>query len=272
MVTPAVYLLCDWEASNARDIQAMLTSPVISRSAFDKLRKLDTCTVSNAIERLQVRLRNEGSLSSSELHSIFPNMPPMLGYAATGRMHAAKQPALGRAYQENMHWWRYVASIPEPRVMVVEDADKTPGSGALMGAVHAAIGLAMHCAGYVTNGSVRDLPDVEELGFPMFAGSISVTHMYAHISEFGVPVEIGGARISPGDLIHGDCHGVHIIPIQVASQIPEMALQIQHEERQIMELCRSPQFSLDSLEEKFRNMPGGGAEVVLDDGNGPWRR
>ncbi len=81
----------------------------------------------------------------------------MLGHAVTGRMRSTTSPVSGRAYHENMHWWRYVASLPEPRVMVVQDMEHTPGVGALVGELHVVIGMALHCAGYVTNGSVRDV-------------------------------------------------------------------------------------------------------------------
>lgn len=250
----------------------MHATAVLPKATFEKIRKLDTCIVSNAIERLNVRLRNEGSVFGGALHCIFPDLPPMLGYAATGRMRSTTEPAKGRAYHENIHWWRYVASIPEPRVMVVEDAEDTPGVGALVGELHAAIGSALHCAGDVTNGSVRDLPGIHNLGFPVFAGGVAVTHMYAHIAEYGAPVEIGGLTISPGDLIHGDCHGVHLIPLAVAHEIPEIAAQILHEERQITELCQSPNFSLDRLERKLEKLPADGFEMPLDNGRVRRRR
>lgn len=242
----------------------MTASLVLSKADFRKLQKLDTCSVSNAIERLKGRLRNEGSISPSTLHCLFPNRPPMLGYAVTGRMRSTTPPTVGRAYHENMNWWRYVASIPEPRVMVVEDVDERPGSGALVGELHAAIALALNCVGYVTNGSVRDLPALAAMDFQLFAGSVAVSHMYAHISEHGHPVEIGGLKVSPGELIHGDRHGVHSIPLSIAPEIPGMVSEILREERQLRELCQSPQFSLRRLEQKLQDLPGDGFEVPLD--------
>jgi len=245
-------------------MRRMTASLELSKSEFQSLQKLDTCTVSNAIERLRVRLRNEGSASGSVVHCLFPNLPPMLGYAVTGRMRSTTAPVGGRAYHENMHWWRYVASIPEPRVLVVDDDDERLGAGALVGALHAAIGMALNCVGYITNGAVRDLEAVEALGFHLFAGSVAVSHMYAHISEYGRPVKIGGLHIAPGDLIQGDRHGVQTIPLSVASQIPAMAAEIQREEHEFTEFCRSPQFSLKGLDEKLQHLPGDGLEVPLD--------
>lgn len=237
---------------------------LLSQANFRSIQELDTCTVSNAIDRLGARLRNEGSISGAAVHSVFPDLPPMLGYAVTGRMRSTSAPVAGRAYHENMNWWRYVASIPEPRVMVVEDADEKPGVGALFGELHALIGLALHCVGYVTNGSVRDLPAVQALRFQLFAGSVAVSHMYAHITEFGEPVELGGVKILPGDLIHGDRHGVHIIPLSIASEIPRMAEQILKEERELKEFCLSPRFSLDALDRKLQHLPGDGYEMPVN--------
>ena len=241
----------------------MIETAPLPNAVLESLLKFDTCTVSNAVERLKGRLRNEGSVSGREVHCLFPELPPILGYAVTGRMRSTSPPVTGRAYHENMHWWRYVASVPEPRVMVVEDADEHPGAGALVGELHALIGRALHCAGYVTNGAVRDLPAVRALGFQLFAGSVAVSHMYAHIAEYGTPVEIGGLKISPGDLIHGDCHGVHLIPLSIAPELPAMALGILQEESQLRELCRSSRFSLDRLEQQMEKIPGDGFEVLL---------
>ena len=128
----------------------------------------------------------------------------------------------------------------------------TPGLGAFVGEIHAAIGLALNCVGCVTNGAVRDLPAVEAMGFQMFAGHTSVSHSYAHIVEFGEPVEIGGLKISSGDLIHGDRHGVLNIPLAVANEVPKVAAKINAEERELIEFCRSPRFSLQELADGFR--------------------
>lgn len=147
--------------------------------------------------------------------------------------------------------------------MVIQDVDEKPGWGALVGEMHAVIGCALNCIGYVTNGSVRDLTAVEALGFHLFAGSVAVSHMYAHICEYGEPVEIGGLKILPGDLIHGDRHGVHTIPLSIASEIPRMVSTMLSEERELKEFCRSRRFSLQGLDETLQNLPGDGFEVEL---------
>jgi regulator of RNase E activity RraA len=181
-------------------------------------------------------------------------------------MRSTSVPVSGRAYHENMSWWSYVASIPAPRVIVVEDVDERPGAAALVGEVHAQIGLALNCVGYVTNGSVRDLPAVEALRFHLFAAHAAVSHMYAHISDFGHPVEIGGLKIVPGDLVHGDVHGVHLVPIPIAPEIPTVIAEMLHNEHELAELCQSPYFSLQRLDELLHQLAGDGLDGPLDGG------
>jgi 4-hydroxy-4-methyl-2-oxoglutarate aldolase len=167
--------------------------------------------------------------------------------------------ARNRCYYDRMDWWRYIASVPSPRVMILEDLDQWPGVGAFVGELHAAIGRALNCVGCVTNGAVRDLPAVEALGFQLFAGSVAVSHSYAHIIEFGEPVEIGGLKIRSGDLIHGDRHGVQMIPLEIATQVPAEASKILEEERKLVGFCRSAEFSLEGLSQRL--LEGSGCDL-----------
>jgi regulator of RNase E activity RraA len=231
----------------------LLMSPIkrLSANDFEKIRQMDTCTVSNAIERVNVRLRNEGFVHGS-VHCQFPHLPPMLGYGVTARARASSAPVTGRCYYDRMDWWDYVLTIPEPRVIVLQDVDHQPGIGAFVGEIHAEIGLALCCVGCVIHGAVRDLPAVEKAGFQLFAGSVAVSHSYAYIVDFGEPVEIGGLKIHPGDLVHGDRHGVLTVPLEVAHEIPKVAAGLVADERALIELCRSPHFSLQELAARLR--------------------
>ncbi len=223
----------------------------VSTGDFEALQGMDTCTASNAIERLNVRLRNEGFIANA-LRCRFTSFQPMLGYAVTGRVRSSSPPMAGRGYYAGLDFWEYLTTIPAPRVMVLQDSDPQPGFGAFVGEVHASIGLALDCIGCVTNGAVRDLPAVKALGFHLFSGNVAVSHAYAHLIEFGKPVEIGGLKIAPGDLMHGDCHGVHTIPVEVASEIPKEAAKILCAEEELKRFCRSSQFSLEGLSKKIK--------------------
>jgi 4-hydroxy-4-methyl-2-oxoglutarate aldolase len=239
-------------ATSIRDLANIVMGHqnVLSVEDLEDLSALDTCTVSNSIERLNVRLRNEGFVSRT-VHCQFPELGPMVGYAATGRIRTASPPMTQRCYYDRMDWWEYVASVTEPRVLVLQDVEPTPGMGAFVGEIHASIGRALKCSGCVTNGAVRDLPAVEALGFKLFAGGVAVSHSYAHIIEFGEPVEIGGLKIESGELIHADRHGVLTIPLAIAAQIPGEAAKIIEEERKLLRFCSSPKFTLQGLADRM---------------------
>jgi regulator of RNase E activity RraA len=210
------------------------------------LRQLDACTVANAIETFHERLRNEGFVDNS-VRCLFPQFPPMLGFAATVKVRGSAPATAGPAFNDRTDWWDYILSLPAPRVLVVQDTATRTGLGSLVGAVHMNILRTLDCIGVVTNGAVRNIPAAELAKFHLFAGSVSVSHAYVHLVEFGAPVEIGGLKIRSGDLLHGDLHGVQSIPLDLAAKIPAAAAEIVAREQEIITLCQSKDVSLEKL-------------------------
>jgi regulator of RNase E activity RraA len=223
-------------------------STIISEETLVALRSIDSCAVANAIETFDVRLRNEG-FTGNGLRSRFVEMPPMVGYAATIRVRASAPPARGRTYLDRTDWWKYLQSWPVPHVIVIEDMDAHPGCGAFVGEVHAAILKALGCVGAVTNGAVRDLPAIRATGFSLFSRHLSVSHAYVHVVEFGTPVDVAGLRIRPGDLLHGDLHGLIRVPLAIAEEIPAAVDRLRERERRIIDYCHHPAFSVSGLRE-----------------------
>jgi regulator of RNase E activity RraA len=227
-------------------------NPPLTPEQLDSLRRLDASTLANAIETFHERLRNQGFVDHT-VRCLFPRLQPMVGYAATIKIRGSAPPTVDGPYADRTDWWDYILSVPAPRVVVAQDVATRPGLGSLVGAVHMNILQALHCAGVITNGSVRDIPAAESAGFHFFAGSVSVSHAYVHIIEFGQPVQIGGLRIQSGDLLHGDVHGVQSIPLEIAARIPPVAAQIAAKEQALIALCRSPGFSLEKLRAAVAN-------------------
>lgn len=227
----------------------------LTPAQIEQFRRLSTCVVSSAIETFRVRLPNTGFADSS-IRCIFEDQPPMIGYAATARIRSANPPMeVGTSfdYYDRTDWWKNVLTIPAPRVVVIEDVDEHPGLGAFVGEVHANILLALGCVGVVTNGAVRDLPDIRPTEFQMFAGNVSVSHAYAHLFDFGGSVEVGGLKVRPGDLIHGDCHGVQTIPLEIAARVPTAARAVRQRRQDLIGLRRSADFTLDRLRQEIQN-------------------
>jgi 4-hydroxy-4-methyl-2-oxoglutarate aldolase len=223
-----------------------------NQELIQSLARLDSCTVANAIETFDVRLRNAGFTDAS-VHCVFDELPPMVGYAATARVRTSEPPMEGTNYFDRTDWWNHILTIPKPRIVVVEDTDAHAGLGSFIGELHANILLALGCVGVVTNGAVRDLRAVRAAGFQMFAGNVSVSHSYAHIYEFGRAVEVGRMKVRPGDLLHGDLHGVQTIPSEIAGKIPDVAQDMTEREKHLIALCHSKEFTVEKIREALKN-------------------
>lgn len=222
---------------------------------LDALRRLDTCSLANAIEVTGTRLRNDGYMDSS-IACLFPDMPPLVGYALPVRVKTSDPPIEGRGYVDRADWWDRLLALPEPRILAVEDVQSHAGTGSCLGEVHANIYSALGCAGFITNGAVRDLPAVRRLGFQVFAGHVSVSHAYAHVVEVGSPVVIGGLEVHTGDLLHADLHGVLSIPLEVAADLSSIVAAQKMQEQTIIGFCRSPGFTAKGLEQLLEQVQG----------------
>lgn len=232
----------------------MAVAHPIQAEVLEALRSLDSCTVSNAIETFALRLRNTG-FADARIRCIFDDFPPMVGYAATARLQSVDPPIAGRIYSDRTDWWSSILQVPAPRIVVLEDLDKPPGLGAFLGDMHAAILRGLGCVGYVTDGAVRELPAVKALGLHLFAGNVAVSHAYAHIFDFGTKVKVGGLEVQPGDLLHGDRHGLLAVPKEIAAEIPATAAKIQQAQQSVIDFCQSRQFSVDKLRDLLKQLP-----------------
>jgi 4-hydroxy-4-methyl-2-oxoglutarate aldolase len=224
----------------------MALAPLLTEGELDGLRQFDTCMIANAVETFNVRLHNTGFTDAS-IRCMFEDAPPMVGYAATARLRSGQPPMVGSTFHDRGDFWNSILEIPAPRILVLEDKDNPPGRGAFVGDMHAAILRALGCIGYVTNGAVRELPAVRAMGVQLFAGNVAVSHAYAHIFDVGASITVGGMEVHPGDLLHGDRHGVLSVPAKTAVAIPAVAAEIQRAEKTVIDFCRSREFSVEKL-------------------------
>jgi regulator of RNase E activity RraA len=76
-------------------------------------------------------------------------------------------------------------------------------------------------AGAVTDGFVRDVRGIRAVEFPVFHGGIAPLDSKGRgeVAEIDVPIEIGGVRIAPGDLVFGDVDGVVVVPRQAEEEV-----------------------------------------------------
>jgi regulator of RNase E activity RraA len=143
--------------------------------------------------------------------------------------------------------------VPAPRILVVENIGDWRGPVCIWGELAANINMALKCEAGVTNGPVRDLPEMEALGFQTFAGGVGLGGGAVDTLEVGGPVVVGGVTIRPGDLIHGDRHGVVKVPLDLAAQLPDAMRAHEAFERKVIAECQSSDFSLEGLAEVMRS-------------------
>jgi regulator of RNase E activity RraA len=223
-----------------------MANKLTDSEVLEILRAIPTPAVSNAIETFEIRPRTAGFMGP-EVRQMFPSLPPVIGYAVTARTVSAHEPGPEGPASRADYWRYHESSQPIPRIAVVEDMDNPPTIGAFFGEVNCNIHRALGCVGAITNSGIRDVDEVEELGFPVWAGGVIVSHAYVHLVDFGTPVRVGALVVEPGHLLLADRHGVIQIPLEIAAEIPRAVRQIEVRERTIIGYCQSPDFSADGL-------------------------
>jgi regulator of RNase E activity RraA len=116
-----------------------------------------------------------------------------------------------------------VASVPGPKVVVVQDLDKPRTFGAFWGEVSSNFHRALGCVGTIADGAIRDLDEMNAAGFKALARRLCVGHCYSQPVRWGCPVEVFGARVLPGQLIHADKHGFLAIPFGEEARLLDAA-------------------------------------------------
>jgi 4-hydroxy-4-methyl-2-oxoglutarate aldolase len=218
---------------------------MLSPQQLEALRRIPSPTIANAIETFDVRPRGEG-VTDARIRCEFPEFGVLLGYACTATiLSATPAPAVRRASRTD--YWEYTKQGAGPKITVVQDLSEVPG-GAYWGEVNSSIHLALGSLGVVTNGTVRDLDEVRATGFHLFSSGVSVSHGFAHLEDFKLPVSVFGMTVHPGDLVHADRHGAAVIPGEIAGHVAAAALEIERAEREMLTLCRSKDFSIAELD------------------------
>lgn len=220
---------------------------------LDALRRFSVPTLANAIETFGVLPPNQGYCDSS-LICHYPGLPLLLGYAVTARVSTDLPPSETRPGIDEHAYWRWIASLPAPKVAVVQDIDRPP-KGAMWGEWNANVHKALGCVGMVTEGAARDLDAVARLKFHFFSTCVLPSHGYGVFIDYGGPVRVAGLEIHTGDLLAGDQHGVILIPAEIPLQeLAWVAEKIDRLESEIFRYCQSDGFNVEGLAQLDRSV------------------
>lgn len=217
------------------------------------LRSIDTPTVCNLLEIVAPHRRGHG-YTVRYLHCAFPELPPLVGFAKTATIKAKEPFAAGdHSYMDRrLDYLDYLAADPQPSISVHEDIDGADvGYGAFWGEVQTNVHKALGVLGVVTNGSIRDLPAAAP-GFQMLAGSISPSHAFVQIVEFGVPVTVHGMAVASGDLVHADQHGAVVVPTDTIAAMAAALPKLLAREAEIIAAAKDPAATAETLKAAIR--------------------
>jgi regulator of RNase E activity RraA len=208
---------------------------MIGSAVLEKLARYDTPTICNVIELFEVRPNTDGYMDS-RIRAAFPEMGPMLGFAATATFRSAAVPQKG-SYVALETQVEQFAALAGPSVVVFQDVDDPP-SGATFGEVMCSTYKAFGSAGLITSGGGRDLLQVQALGYPVFTGSTICSHAYCQTLDVGGMVRVGGLVVRTGDLLHGDANGVTNIPLEIAAEVADAAAELVAAENHILDYVK----------------------------------
>ena len=211
---------------------------------LDALRRIDSPTISNAIERFRVRRRIDG-FAGWHLRCAFPELGSTVGYAVTCTADSTTE--IRNDDRGLLRLWAAVEQAPKPAVIVIKDIGPDRSRSCHMGEVMATTAKALGAVACVSDGGLRDVVEVRALGFQYFCPGFVVSHGNPVICDVNVAVTLDGLAVEPGDLLHGDVNGLLTIPAAVAERVADEALRVRDDEREVLDFVKKPGLTVEGL-------------------------
>ncbi|TMC87271.1 MAG: RraA family protein [Chloroflexi bacterium] len=211
----------------------------LSFEQISALCRIDSPTISNAIERFKVRPRVSGYVGY-DIRCIFPELPPTVGYAVTCTVDSTTEGRQGIGFQR---LYELLTKAPKPAIVVMQDVGPDRLHSCHAGEIMSTTMKRLGAVGILTDGGLRDVREVRVLGgFQYFCAGLVVSHGNPICVSVGDDVTISGMRVRMGDLLHGDVNGVVHIPDECAGQVADAAYRVWAEEGETLRRIASPEF------------------------------
>jgi regulator of RNase E activity RraA len=110
----------------------------------------------------------------------------------------------------------------------------------------ASLAKRLGAVGMVADGGLRDIAEVQALGFHYYAAFPVVSHGNFEILDVGVPVEIDGQVVNTGDILHGDINGIVIVPNDVLDGLEDAIKVIRDRESRFINFIKGETFTLEA--------------------------
>jgi regulator of RNase E activity RraA len=205
----------------------VILTAAMEQRTLDLLKQASTATITTQL--LARGLRN------TYLRGVRPLQPRlrMAGPAFTLRYIPAREDIDTLAvYQDYDHpQRRAIESVPPGHVLVMDCRGQ--GRAASAGGILATRLLVRGAAGLVTDGTLRDTPEIEKIALPAYAkGPSPLTNLAQHHAvDLQVPIGCAEVAVYPGDVMVGDAEGVVCVPAHLAAEVAEAAVEQEELER-----------------------------------------
>lgn len=223
---------------------------MVDRATVEKLREYSTPTILNGLKRLGVAPQQMQTADRNIASCMLPDLGISCGFAVTRKMATRREGGPNRMLDVPPD--QGLLAINGPRFLAVENVGDWQGPVCIWGDVTSHIHTALDCHAGITNGPVRDLSEMAALGFQSFANGAGVGGGFVDLLEVNGTVKVAGLEVSPGDLLHGDLHGVVKIPLDLADKLPDAIDRHAEWEAGIAAACRAKPFDLDALAAAMR--------------------
>lgn len=184
---------------------------------------LDTATISDALDKLGI---------AGQCYRISPRDP---SFAFAGRAYTM---LCGPAGNPPGTVGDFIDDVPAGQVMVIDNRGREDAT--IWGDILTEIAYRRGLAATVINGINRDVALCRKLGYPVYSlGNWMRTGKdRVQVEAMNCPVDIGGARVCPGDIMRGDADGVLVIPQAHEERVLAEAEAIHTAEEAIRKSCR----------------------------------
>lgn len=210
----------------------------LSAEAKEKLEGVSTATLTTQMMKRGFRnvfLQGVHRLTTAHGRS-------MVGPAFTLRYIPAREDLdhLG-VFQDYDHPQRKaIETAPEGSVMMIDC--RGDASAASAGSILVTRLMLRGAAGLVTDGGLRDSPEIAEFDMPTYHQRPSApTNLLRHhaVAELNQPIGCGGVPVYPGDIVVGDREGVVVLPAHLAEEVAHDAAAQELQEEFIIGEVRS---------------------------------
>ena len=223
----------------------------IHKGHLQQLAEFDTALLANLLGFVDSTPTHHLYMSN-QIRALIPDVGPTVGVAVTCELDTSTPN--DETDGDTEAFWQQLAemeSMDVPTVWVVSCVGSRPGHECIMGDGMGKLLRTSGCVGAVTNGGARDLSGLRSIGFAVYGTGVMIHHCRMRVRTIGVPVDIGGISINPGDIIHANAEGVIRIPDSAVLKLLEQAPAYRAFDHEAHQLFRRTDLTVAQKREQF---------------------